>query len=167
MSKLIESIKLALSKMERNYFLLAGGRYQERAICYEFYHQFRNLIDSGQVNLGGRVIQGEVNKRYQHYKNLDRIPDFIFHVPNTKDNLAVVEFKLASDLNGIIGDLKKLIVFGETLNYRHLVQVIIGDTESLSRARKYIEKKKTQHTKQITVLSLNTTSWELCDWKIT
>jgi len=165
-NELIESIKLALSKIDRRYCLLAEGRYQERVICYEFYHQFRNLIDSRKVNLGGRVIQGEVDKGYQDYKNLDKIPDFIFHVPNTEDNLAVVEFKLASDLNGITKDLRKLIAFGETLNYRHLVQVIIGDTKSLSRARKYMKSKRVQHSKQIRALSLDTTSWEVCDWKI-
>lgn len=106
MNDLIESIKLALCNMEKKYCLLAEGRYQERAICYEFYHQFRNLIDSGEVDLGGRVVQAEVDKRYQHYNNLERIPDFIFHVPDTQDNLAILEFKMAPDLEGISEDLK-------------------------------------------------------------
>ena len=166
MNDLIESIKLALCNMEKKYCLLAEGRYQERAICYEFYHQFRNLIDSGEVDLEGRVVQAEVDKRYQHYNNLERIPDFIFHVPDTQDNLAILEFKMAPDLEGISEDLKKLFTFGENLNYRYLVQVVIGDSESLSHARGHISRLETHSGREIVVISLDTVSWKVKKWRV-
>lgn len=166
MNDFIESIKLALSNIEKCYCLLAEGRYQERSICYEFYHQFRNLIDNEHIDLGGRVVQAEVDKRYQHYENLERIPDFIFHIPDTQDNLAVLEFKMATDLEGISEDLKKLLVFGQNLNYRYLVQVIIGDSESLNRARNHLSRLENQNGREIVVISLDTRSWKVRESKI-
>lgn len=166
MNDLIESIKLALSNVERCYCLLPEGRYQERAICYEFYHQFRKLIDTGEVDLGGRVVQAEVDKRYQHYDNLEKIPDFVFHIPDTQNNLAVIEVKMASDLNGIEEDLKKLFIFGQNLNYHHLVQIVIGNNASLSRARRHIRRLETQNAREIVVIFLDTDSWKVSGKKI-
>ena len=159
MNDVIGSIRVALSNMEKCYCLLAEGRYQERAICYEFYHQFRNLIDSGEVDLGGRVAQAEVDKRYQHHDNLEKIPDFIFHVPDKQDNLAVLEFKTASNLKGIEQDRKKLLTFGQNLHYRHLVQVIIGNSKSLRRAKDHLSKLETESAREIVVIFLDTDSW--------
>ncbi len=110
--KIIEVIEEALSNIDAKYCdlsridysqtssngYLETKKFLERPFAYEFYHQFRKLIDDGKIELGSSVIQGEVDKRYQHIMELEKIPDFIIHTPNCREkNLAVIEFKLASN----------------------------------------------------------------------
>jgi len=51
---------------------------------------------NGYVNLAlpdGVVIQAEVHKGYQKISDLNKIPDFLFHKPNSMvSNFAVVEY---------------------------------------------------------------------------
>jgi len=95
MNNVIKAFKNALEKMDKNYCRLTQGEYQERPICYEFYHQLRKLIEYGEIDLGVTVIQAEVDKTYQRYFPTGKKPDFILHVPDTDLNLAVIEFKRA------------------------------------------------------------------------
>ncbi len=76
----IKAIKLALENMDQNYcnlsqidynkikimkpfiIYLSKEKYLERPFAYEFYHQLRRLLDEGEVDFGGPIIQAEVGK---------------------------------------------------------------------------------------------------------
>lgn len=149
-------IKNALERMDRHYCELSKltysmeklglnepiikklkeAKYLERPIAYEFYHQFRKMIENSEVDMGGHVIQAEVDKRYQSCFERGIIPDFILHIKDTSINLAVIEFKMASNIQNISNDLKKLILFKERLNYSYLMEIIIGRKEELEETVK-------------------------------
>jgi G:T-mismatch repair DNA endonuclease (very short patch repair protein) len=138
MQKIIELIIEALEKMDRKYCILSSKtkkiKYLERPIAYEFYHQFRKLIDE-QNNF---VVQSEVDKRYQHYFKKGKVPDFIFHTPNSQNNFAVVEMKLANNLRNINKDFQKLNEF-KKLGYKNLVEIVICDDKNLKSAKNKIK----------------------------
>lgn len=145
---------------------LSKEKYLERPFAYEFYHQLRKLMDNGEVDLGGPIIQAEVDKRYQHCFENGKVPDFIIHVPNNTDkNLAVIEFKLASNLRDIEEDFKKLVEFRQTLNYKYLIQVIIGNSYSLERARNHI-KEISDNGEKIIIVEFNVENWRTREWEI-
>lgn len=180
----IPAIKMALENMDKKYCklsqiyysrielnrplveLLAEEKYLERPFAYEFYHQLRKLMDSGKVNFGGLIIQAEVDKRYQRYFENGKIPDFIIHIPNTKTNLAVIEFKLASNLSEIKGDFKKLTEFKKVLKYQYLIQVIIGNSSSLGSARERIRQLSFANGEKIIIIEFNVDSWKVENWEI-
>lgn len=100
----IDLVTMALENIEQPYRIRFGLRPYERILCYEFYHQFRNLLARRSTSL---VLHGELDKRY---RDVRKIPDFVFHVPGTDErNLAVIEFKSTeSGIRWIKYDLKKL-----------------------------------------------------------
>jgi hypothetical protein len=125
---------------------LKEEKYFERLFAYEFYHQFRCLIESGDVNFGGAILHAEVPKEYQRCfeKSQGKIPDFILHVPSAGRNLCVIEFKRATNLGKIDLDLDKLLDFrrNEALRYDYIMEVVIGNDAQLSRAIELIQSKK-------------------------
>jgi len=175
----IVAVKTALEKMNKKYCrlsqvdysgigvneslsgLLAENKYLERPFAYEFYHQIRKLMDEGDLDLGGPIIQAEVDKRYQHCFKNGKIPDFILHVPNTHHNLAVIEFKLATNLGGIKYDLEKLIEFkkNEDLKYTYVIEVIIGNRAPLKSAKEHIKQLNKPRGEEIIIIEFNTDSW--------
>ena len=179
----ISAIKMALGNMDKKYCklsqidysrikldkpfveLLAEEKYLERPFAYEFYHQLRKLMDSGGVDFDGSVIQAEVDKRYQHCFKNGKIPDFIIHVPNTRQNLAVIEFKLASNLDSLEHDFEKLIQFknNEDLKYKYVIEVIIGNETSLRNAKESIVQLNKSEVEEITIIEFNTDSWKAND----
>ncbi|MFH1320943.1 MAG: hypothetical protein ABII90_09865 [Bacteroidota bacterium] len=191
---IIKAIKTALKKMDKKYCKLsqidysrtelnkneqhhlAKEKYLERPFAYEFYHQLRKLIDDGEVNFGRPIIQAEVDKRYQHLPcfKKGKIPDFILHVPNTRNvpnvrnNLAVIEFKMATNLDELKADFKKLVSFkkNQDLRYKHAIEVIIGNQHSLESARKRIDGLNNSRGKVITIIEFNTDSWRANDREI-
>jgi len=180
----ISAIKNALENIDKNYCKLSKidyskievnesfrenlskEKYLERPFAYEFYHQLRRLMDNGDVDFGGPIIQAEVDKRYQHCFENGKIPDFIIHIPNKDKNLAVIEFKLASNLSNIEGDFKKLVEFKQELEYQHLIQVIIGDRTSLGNAREYIGRISTNNGEKIIIIEFNIDTWDIDIWEI-
>lgn len=177
----ISAIKTALGNMDKKYCKpsqtdysavgvnestkehLVKEKYFERPFAYEFYHQLRKLIDNDDVDFGGPVIQAEVDKRYQHYFKNGKIPDFIMHVPNTRQNLAVIEFKLATNLGSLEYDFEKLVEFknNEDLKYTHVIEVIIGNETSLINAKEYIMRLNKSEIEEITIIEFNTDSWKV------
>lgn len=178
-NKINDIIKIALENMDKAYCQLSlinyseidelnseqptEEKYLERPCAYEFYHQLRKLIDRGIVNLGEKtVIQAEVSKIYQRYFATGKIPDFIIHIPNSnRRNLAVIEFKLAINLSEIGKDLEKLIEFkkNDTLEYTHIIEVIIGNQTSIEKARIKIEQLLKSKGEEITIIEFNTDKW--------
>ena len=182
----IPAIKAALENMDKNYCKLSQIDYSrigvngsfrkqlaeekdlERPFAFEFYHRLRKLMDSGNVDFGGSVIQAEVDKRYQHCFTTGKIPDFIIHVPNTHQNLAVIEFKLTTNLGSLEHDFEKLVKFKKkgNLKYTHVIEVIIGNGNSLRDAKERIMQLNKSEGEEITIIEFNTDSWKVNDWKI-
>ncbi|MFL6208178.1 MAG: hypothetical protein ACJ74W_04970 [Pyrinomonadaceae bacterium] len=170
---LIEAIDVALRSIDPRYCelskiiysqsevseYLAEEKYLERPFAYEFYHQFRKLLDEGRIDFGGSVIQAEVDKRYQHLEGLGKIPDFILHTPHSTDsNLAVIEFKLASNFRkSLESDLIKLVAFKRTevTRYKYLVEVIIGNANDLADAWERIDNLKSDVGEEILIFGFD------------
>jgi hypothetical protein len=170
-------ICMALERMNRHYVdfskiyysevnedireLAMKSKYLERPFAYEFYHALRELIEQEKVNIGGRVIQAEVDKRYQHYFSTGVIPDFIIHEPNnTKRNFAVIEFKLASNTSELKKDFRKFEGFKSFLNYENAIEIIIGDSDEIRKATGTIKEITTKEGEEITIILFNTDSWK-------
>lgn len=182
----ILAIKKALKNIDENYCklsqidyselranestknILEKEKYLERPFAYEFYHQLRKLIDCGEVNFDGPVIQAEVDKKYQKCFENGKIPDFIIHVPNTRKNLAVIELKLATNFGKLKGDLKKLVEFknNKDLKYAFAIEIIIGNNFSLKKAKEYILTMEKTRGEEITIIDYNTHTRKVKDWKI-
>lgn len=175
---MIDIIKKALENMDKKFVKLSKigidennpiikrklEKYQERPFAYEFYHQLRKLIDEKKVNLGGYIIQPEVNKSYQPYFEKEKIPDFIFHIPDANKNLLVMEFKRTEYISSISDDFEKLIDFKTNpafkSPYLYAVEVVIGDTNSLANACKTITTLSTSEGIEIMIIYFDTQKWE-------
>ena len=140
----IDLLRKALESLDWNYVTLSRVQYfhgkkppefvkkehwLERPFAYEFYHQLRCLWRAGGFD-SDCVIHAEVYKKYQAIKDLDKMPDFLFHLPEPNRNVAVVEVKLAAN-DGLQNDLNKLTVFQEILHYEYLVEIVIGTDAEL------------------------------------
>jgi len=174
---LIDAVRKALEKMDPAYCKLSDLNYQdpdfpkplneakylERPFAYEFYHQLRCLIEKGVVDFGAARVQGEVAKEYQNMPDFNAIPDFIIHQPSsTKDNFAVIEFKLASRKPGDINDdLDKLIKFLRPfLKYDHIVEVLLGSEKELKQRRDSVQSKVQSLKQPITIVEFDVGSWQ-------
>jgi len=180
------AIKTALENIDENYCklsqidysmlgvneftkkLLEEEKYLERPFAYEFYHQLRKLIDSGDVTFEGPIIQAEVNKGYQHCFENGKIPDFIIHETNTRKNLAVIELKLASNFRNLEGDFKKLVEFknNQDLEYAFAIEIIIGNHFFLNKAKEKILRMEKTRGGEIIIIYYNTCSRKVEDRKI-
>ena len=89
-------------------------------------------------------------------------------MPNARQNLAVIEFKLTTNLGSLEHDFEKLIEFkkNEDLKYIHVVEVIIGNETSLGDAKERIMQLNKSEGEEITIIEFNTDSWKVNDWKI-
>jgi len=184
-TNVIDAIVLALESIDVKYVRLSQKDYSdvnandslvkkfseekilERPFAYEFYHRFRSLMEKGTIDFGDLIIQAEVDKTYQHcFKSnkeptgRGRIPDFLVHLPNSVHNLAVIEFKLTSNLGNLEGDFEKLVEFkkNQDLQYDYGVEVIIGDAKSIERAKSDIEKVEKAEGEELRVVYFNTDS---------
>jgi len=187
---LINGIKKALENMEQKFTDLSRLKFddvdkdlkeklqeqkiQERPFAYEFYHQFRKFYDDGSIKdfISEDIIpQAEVHKGYQKIPNLNRMPDFILHKTGFSKNLAVIEFKLASNLNQIDDDFEKLTKFRKvgpsySVEYEYLIEVIIGNPSSLNKAGEYIRQLWDPTGEDIIVIEFNADSWKADDFRI-
>ena len=147
---------------------IAEEKYLERPFAYEFYHQLRESMDSGNVDFGGPIIQAEVDKRYQHCFTTGKIPDFIIHMPNNRPNLAVIEFKLATNLGSLEHDFEKLAEFktNENLEYTYAIEVIIGSENSLKNAKERISGLNRPQGEEIIIIEFDTDSWRVTESRI-
>ena len=181
LEEIINPIKMALenmnqsfcklSKRDYNYIQAPNGiigylkkeKYLERPIAYEFYHQLRKLIDDSDVNFGGPIIQAEVDKNYQHIFKNGKIPDFIIHLPNSNENLAIIEFKLATRVKkDIKDDFIKIIKFKthSRLKYDYGIEVIIGNRRSLENRRNDINEWNREEGEEIILVEFDLDSWK-------
>lgn len=151
--EMIESFKKSLSE----------EKFLERPFAYEFYHQLRKLMDEGIVNFGEPIIQPEVDKKYQNCFEKGKSPDFIIHLPNSKRNLAVIEFKLATNKVGNIkNDIIKLVAFktNQELKYNKGIEVILGNNQELEALQVDISNWNKNIGEEIIIFEFNTDSWK-------
>jgi len=91
------------------------------------------------------------------------MPDFIVHIPNSNQNFAVIEFKLATrTAEDIKKDIKKLVKFKtkQELKYDKGVEVILGDKQSLEVLRAEIDNWNEIRGEEIIIVEFNTDSWK-------
>jgi len=132
--------------------VLGDLHWLERPFAYEIYHQLR-LIWSEALDC---VIQAEVLKRYQEIRDLEKMPDLLFHVPDSRRNLAVVEIKLAANnYKPLKEDLAKLTLFRRILEYETLVEIIIGSNDQLGMTNQQLDELNSDHGAPIHVLTLS------------
>lgn len=126
----------SLEAIEDQYRIPYKTRPYERIICYEFYHQFRKRVDK---TICSFVLHGELDKRY---RGIERVPDFIFHVPHEDErNFAVIEFKSTrSGIRWIKYDLKKFQKFRDhPLNYQMGILIVFGRKDKLNRVQEKLK----------------------------
>ncbi len=182
-TNLVSIVKLALEMMDKEYCNLsklyrAEGiirelpipeKYLERPFAYEFYHSLRKLVDCGRVDLGDCIMQAEVDKKYQNYFVRGKIPDFLVHKSTSNlRNLAVIEFKLATNYSKFRTDLEKLILFivDHDLRYLQAIEVIIGTKHKLKRASERIDKLKRYSRYEIIIITFDVDKWKADDYLI-
>lgn len=185
---LVNAVKNALERMDRRFLELSGlifdpgtdellrrlgeteEKLLERPYAYEFFHQMRSLWDSRAeviAPFADVVIQGEVDKGYQAIRDLDRIPDFLLHRPNSNArNFGVIEVKLAAFAQHIERDFDKFVSFRNRRGYEHFVEIVIGDTRELEKANLTRFNQQGRHVVEIAVVLFNTDRWRVADVRI-
>jgi len=121
-------------------------------------------MDEGGVDFGEPIIQAEVDKRYQHCFEKGKMPDFIIHTPNSKKNLAVIEFKLSTRAKeDIKDDFIKIVKFktNPLLKYSYGVEILLGDKHSLENRRKDITGWSKTEGEEIIIIEFDTSTWEV------
>jgi hypothetical protein len=130
-----QALDHAVAKVSKCYFEVDRyddvAAWRERAYCYEVYHQLRLQLG----DLFPYTIHGEIDKAGHEWvvkefgKRARPNPDFILHIPDTRDNLAIIEVKI-SDSEMINGDLEKITKFmGGKLNYQHGIMLLFGSAK--------------------------------------
>ena len=175
---LIMAIKMSLENLDMEYCTLmqidyskiasdslredlATKKYLERPFVYEFHHQIRKLIDDGEVDFGGPIVQAEIDKGHQHCFENGKIPDFIINIPNINRNLGVIEFRLASNPRRIEYDLEKLAEFRRELGYAYVIEAIIGNTASLKEVKKRLTQLSKPEGEKIMIVEFDIDSWRV------
>jgi len=130
-----EFVKLvveSLEAIEKQYRHPYESHLYERILCYEFYHQFRKRMRRANFPF---VLHGELDK---HYRDIPRIPDFVFHIPGTEKNVAIIQFKSTQNpIEDINEDLRILQEFkAEPLHYEIGVLVVFGKKDDLERIKR-------------------------------
>lgn len=124
---------------------------QERVFCYEFYHQFRMIMEANMYKYGNLIFNGEIkksefddflklteesnkepNKDSENKSKEYKYPDFVLHSgqDNVKAQECVIEVKTAERINkvGIGGDIDKLLKFVDEnkLNYNTALFIAVN-----------------------------------------
>jgi len=175
---LIMAIKLSLERLNKNYCMafqedyaqispdvfrtyLAEKKYLELPFAYEFYHQLRNLIDSGEVDLGGPLFETNLSSIFFSTDTDAVLPDFILHLPTTTRKIGVIEFRLASNPTRIETDLEMLAKFRRQLGYSYVIEVILGPKNVLSTLKEYLTNLSNPEGDKIMIVEFNTDSWKV------
>lgn len=104
-----------------------------------------------------------MDKTYQNIFENGKIPDFIIHTPNSKRNLAIIEFKLASRKKGDIReDFRKIVKFKKNslLEYSYGVEVLLGNKNTLENRKRVINNWNKTGGEEIVIIEFDTDSWK-------
>lgn len=101
-------------------------------------------------------IQAEVDKNYQ---GVPFVPDLLFHVPGGRvNNLAILEFKLDTNIRNIQDDLFKLQYFKLELGYHRAFTVVIGGVIPAETVHHRVEQYATSSGCSINLIVYNRSS---------
>jgi hypothetical protein len=169
-SPMLELVKQACDNIDWRFVKLSRRRYGnsrvftvrgdphwlERPFAYEIYHELR-LLWAGQAVEPGFAIQGEVLKTYQAIRHIDHMPDLLFHKPNSSRNLMVAEVELASNTKtSLADDIEKLALFRRALEYRILLEIIIGTAGEIRGQVEEFNRMRPDCDIPINILAINT-----------
>ena len=92
----------------------------------------------------------------------------VFCIPSKCQNLAVIEFKLATNPSDLEHDFEKLVEFrkDERLNYTSIIEVVIGSKTDLKKAEKHIKQLRKRDGEDITIVEFEINSWKVKQTKI-
>lgn len=139
----IDDFLSALSKVETDYILYAipensetkeSFKYPERVFAYEFYHQYRLIMDEKKEKYRGLYLNGEQPKSSKIWEGLANItPDLVLHGKiGEKDDTGesqkwLCEIKMKSN-PAIIQDLKKIKSNESVLKFQDNFFLYVGAT---------------------------------------
>lgn len=125
MCTFLDDVKEAIRRIDSKYFLWKDFtvpdeelyKMQERVFCYEFYHQFRKIMEQD-TNYSNFIFNAEIQK-YAFEKTLNagyKYPDFVLHYgqDNVKRQELVIEVKTSEgikDKKNLQKDIEKLVDF--------------------------------------------------------
>jgi tRNA(Leu) C34 or U34 (ribose-2'-O)-methylase TrmL len=128
--------------------------HRERVYCYELYHQLRCQLNK--IHDRNYFLFGEEDKRGIYKKDeLNKIPDFIIHIPGSNYNFAIVEVKsIMAKTHDIIKDYNKIKDFIRYNNYKYGILLLFGEgnnkiPKAVHEIKSEIEKNETRNIKLI------------------
>ena len=68
--------------------------------------------------------------------------------------------------SGLESDFKKLVAFKQKLDYTYLIEVVIGQGNSLKTAKKRIKELNNSDGEEIIIIEFNTDSWRANNFRI-
>lgn len=136
---------------------------QERVFCYEFYHQFRMIMEANMYKYGNLIFNGEIKKsEFDDFLKLTEEPneepnkdsenkskeykytDFVLHSgqDNVKAQECVIEVKTAERIKkvGISGDIDKLLKFVDENKLKYNTALFIAVNMDNKELKEQIEK---------------------------
>lgn len=127
----------ALSKVDIKYFLYPYGKeykYPERVFAYEFYHQYRLIMEEKKEKYKGLYLNGEQSKSSLVWEGLGQItPDLVLHGKmGEKDDTGesqkwLCEIKTISNPQ-VINDLEKIKKDEAILKFQNYILLYVGAT---------------------------------------
>ena len=144
-SEYIDDIICALKLVEKEFIVNVNAdaddeskyKYPERIYAYEFYHQYRKIMEEKKEKYDGLFLNGEQPKSSSVWNGLSSItPDIVLHRKvNEKDETAegqkwLCEIKMAGN-PGWIDDLKKIKDKEEVLKFHDYIFLMIGKTREI------------------------------------
>lgn len=115
-------------------------KYPERVFAYEFYHQYRKIMEENPNMYSGLYLNGEQQKSSQIWKGLAKItPDLILHINIDKPDYDgegqkwLCEIKMLEN-TAVIDDLKKIKEKESVLKFNDYIFMYIGsDMDNFKR----------------------------------
>lgn len=147
----LKDIQTAIDHIDKKYFVWKDygttsivEKMQERVFCYEFYHQFRKIMENNGDKYGNLTLTAEIGKYYAEKcnKQAKKYPDFVLH--EGQDNISqqefVIEVKTEAGINkdNMCTDICKLISCRKELNYKY--GIFVGVNMSVQDIEKILNK---------------------------
>ena len=133
----LDDFLCALSKVNIKYVLYPYGddyKYPERVFAYEFYHQYRLIMEEKKEKYEGLFLNGEQPKLSKVWEGLAQItPDLVLHGKvGEKDDTGesqkwLCEIKMISN-SQVINDLKKIKKDEAILKFHNYILLYVGAT---------------------------------------
>jgi len=135
-------------------------QYRERVFCYELYHQMRIILTN---NCSDLTLNGELDKNGRlNYDN--EKPDFLFHIPETKINEAIIEVKNKLEEKDVIIDIEKLENFINKHEYKIGIFLLYNHSfsDEKQKIKNILEKCEVKNKEKIFIITTSNPSEVEC-----